>query len=103
MSDPSVPAPGPRLDPPAPGEPAVSTPHVFVQAPVPALDVDGLTATVLGLIAFALASVVLGVLYPRLQAAGDGWWLGVAVSGFVLGLVGLGYAWKRRSRRRAIA
>lgn len=101
MSKFSEPAPGPHLDPAAPGQPAGGHPHLFVQAPVPPLDVDGLTAVVLGLIAFAVASVVLGVLYPRLVATGDQWWLGVALSGFALGLVGLAYGWNRRHRRRA--
>ncbi len=68
---------------------------------MPPLDVDGLTAVLLGVAAFALASVGLGLFYDRLDAAGNGWWLGVAVSGLGLGLVGLAYCWRRRVRRRA--
>lgn len=84
-----------------PGELAASHPHLFVQAPVPALDVDGLTAVVLGVIAFALATIGLGLFYARLDAAGHGWWFGVAVSGLGLGLIGLVYCWHRRVRRQA--
>lgn len=74
--------------------------HFLVQAPVPALDVDGLKATTIGLIAFAVASVITAAFYPQLQANGNGWWLGVSISGFGLGLVGLGYCLYRRQRRR---
>ncbi len=75
--------------------------HLFVQAPVAAVDVDGLTLILIGTFAFAAGSVVAAVGYPRLVAAGHGWWLGVAVSGFVLGLIGLAYSLDRRRRRRA--
>jgi hypothetical protein len=75
--------------------------HFLVQAPVPVMDVDGFTVTRIGLVLFAVASVLAGVYYPRLERAGLGWWLGVCISGFVLGLVGLAYCLYRRSRRRA--
>ncbi len=75
--------------------------HFLVQAPVPVLDVDGLTATILGLAAFGLASLLALVFYPDLQQHGRGWWLGVCVSGVGLGLIGLGYCLYRRERRRA--
>lgn len=101
MSEPERPAPGPHLEPATGGPDPADHPHVFVQAPVPALDVDGLTLVVIGTLAFALASVVLFVVRARLDAAGHGWWVGVAVSGFALGLVGFGYCWNRRRRRRA--
>ncbi len=74
--------------------------HFLVQAPVPALDVDGLTLVVLGTVAFALASIGLTFFRAQLHAAGHGWWLGVAISGFVLGLMGLAYCWDRRRKRR---
>ena len=75
--------------------------HFLVQAPVPAMDVDGLKVTTLGLVAFAVASVVTGLNYADLQRDGNGWWLGVSLSGFALGLVGLAYCRYRRARRRA--
>jgi hypothetical protein len=74
--------------------------HFLVQAPVPALDVDGLTLVIIGTVAFAVASVGLAFFRSQLHAAGHGWWLGVAISGFILGLIGLAYCWDRRRRRR---
>lgn len=103
MSDPSVPAQGPHLDPAPPGEPTATHPHIFVQAPVPALDVDGMTAVVIGVAVFALASILLALFGGPLDAAGNGWWLGVALSGLGLGLVGLVYTAGRRRRRRSPA
>lgn len=82
--------------------PAADRPHHFlVQAPVPVLDVDGFTVTILGLVAFAVASVLAAIFYPTLEQRGNGWWLGVCISGFGLGLIGLAYCLYRRSRRRA--
>ena len=75
--------------------------HLFVQAPVPPLDIDGLTVVIIGTSLFAVASVVLAIFYTTLVAAGHGWWLGVAISGFGLGLVGLAYCYNRRLGRRA--
>jgi len=75
--------------------------HLFVQAPVPPLDIDGLTVVIIGTSLFAVASVVLAIFYSTLAAAGHGWWLGVAISGFGLGLVGLAYCYNRRLGRRA--
>ncbi len=99
MTEPATPAAGPHLEPTHDGR-AGGQPHVFVQAPVAALDVDGLGVVLAGIIAFAVASVVLFVIRARLDAAGHGWWLGVAISGFVLGLIGLAYSWNRRRRRQ---
>ncbi len=63
------------------------------------LDVDGLQAVTVGTALFAVVGVVLVALRDRLAAAGDTWWLGVAVSGVGLGLLGLLYCWRRRHRR----
>ena len=73
--------------------------HLFEQAPVEAVDVDGIGVVTLMTAAFLVASAVLAVLYPRLAQANAGWWLGVAVAGFLLGLVGLGYCLTRRRLR----
>lgn len=75
--------------------------HFLVQAPVPVMDVDGFRVTTLGLVAFAVASILAAFFYPELKSDGDGWWLGVCISGFLLGLVGLAYCLYRRARRRA--
>lgn len=87
----------------APQDPAKPATHLLVQAPVPALDVDGLVLVVIGTSAFALASVVALLVRGDLEAAGRGWWVGVCVSGFALGLIGLAYCWHRRRGRQANA
>lgn len=63
------------------------------------LDVDGLTAVSIGTVAFAVATLVSGLLLDQLQARGDGWWFGVCLSGLVLGLLGFGYCLRRRRQR----
>lgn len=80
--------------------PPVEGHHLIQQAEVPALDVDGVQAATVGTTIFAVASVIMVIGYDRLTAAGDGWWLGVAVSGFGLGLISLAYTISRRRRRR---
>ena len=80
------------------GEPAR---HFLVQAPVPVMDVDGFNVTTLGIVVFAVASVLAGLFYDDLREHGNGWWLGVCLSGFGLGLVGMVYCLYRRARRRA--
>ncbi|HYP44702.1 MAG TPA: DUF2530 domain-containing protein [Propionibacteriaceae bacterium] len=75
--------------------------HLLEQAPVAPMDVDGLRATVLGLVAFAVGTVVCVLFYDSLQRDGNAWWLGVCLSGLGLGLVGLVYCQLRRKARRA--
>ena len=74
----------------------------WVQAPVPALDVDGLAVVTVGTAIFGVVSLVLAFAYDWLAADGHGLWLQVSVAGFALGLVGLAYCWRRRRRRRAV-
>lgn len=74
--------------------------HYLVQAPVPAVDADGIRVVSVGTALFAVASVVLGLLYPQLAATGRGWWLAVCLSGAGLGLVGLLYCWRRARQHR---
>jgi hypothetical protein len=83
------------------GEPGVVEHHVLVQAPVRAVDVDGLNVVSIGIVLFGVATVILAIGYADLSVAGRGWWLGVSISGLVLGLVGLAYCVNRRRRRRA--
>lgn len=72
--------------------------HRFVQAPIRPLDENGITATLVGTALFTVATVVLLVLRPTLDAEGRGWWLWVGISGVVLGLVGYAYCRRRASR-----
>ena len=88
------------LPPDAPGAESHEHHHLLVQAPVPAVDVDGIRVVTAGTVLFGVAAVLAAVLRPRLEADGRGWWLGVCVSGFVLGLVGLVYCWNRVRQRR---
>ena len=74
--------------------------HLIQQAEVPPLDVDGVQAATVGTGVFAVATVIMAVAYDTLAAAGDGWWLGVGISGFGLGLISLVYTTNRRRRRR---
>jgi hypothetical protein len=75
--------------------------HFLVQAPVPPADVDGLAFVTVGTAIFGLVSVVFAFAYDWLVASGRTSWLQVSLGGFVLGLVGLAYCWRRRRRRRA--
>ncbi|HJY45144.1 MAG TPA: DUF2530 domain-containing protein [Propionibacteriaceae bacterium] len=74
--------------------------HFLVQAPVPPADVDGLAAVTVGTAIFGLVSIVFAFADDWLAAHGHTSWLQVSVGGFVLGLIGLGYCWRRRRRRR---
>lgn len=74
---------------------------LLVQAPVRALDQDGINVTLLGTVAFAVAATVLALNLDWLRAGGTEWWLWVAITGTGLGLLGLGYCiWRRRRRVR---
>jgi hypothetical protein len=73
--------------------------HLFEQAPVEAVDIDGIRVVTTLTAAFLVAAVGLAGMYSRLAQAGTGWWLWVAVAGFLLGLVGLGYCLTRRHLR----
>lgn len=63
------------------------------------LDEDGVTATIVGTVLFAIASIVMLLLRSHLRARGDGWWLWVCVVGTVLGLVGQVYCRRRAARQ----
>jgi Protein of unknown function (DUF2530) len=75
--------------------------HLLEQAPVPAVDADGIVVVTIGTVVFAIAAVVLGIFYSSLARADQGWWLWVGVGGFALGLFGIWYCVNRQRRRRA--
>ena len=77
--------------------------HFWVQAPVPALDIDGLAVVTVGTAIFGVLSVVFAFAHDWLAARGHGSWLQISVAGFALGLVGLAYCWRRRRRRRSVS
>jgi hypothetical protein len=96
----------PRTGSDAPGPPASdakpSVQPFLRQAPIPPVDADGIVVLIVGTALFAIAAVVLDLSRARLAAAGDGWWLGVAIAGVALGLLGLAYCWRLRAHRRSL-
>lgn len=74
----------------------------MVQAPVRALDPDGFAVVSGGTIGFAIGALVCWWLYPELAATGKLWYLGVAISGTVLGILGLAFGLFRKARRRRL-
>lgn len=73
---------------------------LMVQAPVRALDADGVAVVSTGTVAFAVATVVCWFTRADLEALGKLWYLGVSVTGTVLGLLGLSFSLYRKLRRR---
>ncbi len=74
---------------------------MLVQAPVKALDEDGVAVAVISTVAFAVASVVAWINVGALSAGGHRWWLWVAVSGTVIGIGFTAYCLIRRARNKA--
>lgn len=75
--------------------PTTPTPHQagyrFVQAPVRPVDEDGVIVSILGTLAWVVATAVWGTGSP---------WLWTGVSGICLGLIGTGFClWRRRRRQ----
>jgi len=73
---------------------------LLVQAPVRALDPDGAVIITVGTAAFAVAWLICWLEFDALVAAGQGWWLGVCVVGFAIGVVGTAISWTRHRRRK---
>ena len=71
--------------------------RTLAAAPV-ARESDGLVEVAAGTTLFGVAAVVGLLTQGWLQVRGWGWWLDVAVAGFVLGLVGMSYCGYRRRR-----
>ncbi len=65
-----------------------------------ALDPDGVTVVTAGTIGFAIGTGLCWWVYPQLAAAGKGWYLGVAITGTVIGLIGLAFSLLRARRRK---
>lgn len=74
---------------------------LLVQAPVKALDEDGIGVALLSTAGFAIAAVVAWINLETLRDAGNGWWLWVAVSGTAIGVGFTGYCLVRRTYRRS--
>lgn len=75
---------------------------LLVQAPVRALDPDGVAVVTAGTVGFGVGVISCAVWLPQLTAAGKGWYLGVAILGFCLGLAGVAFSLVRRHRRQNV-
>ena len=73
---------------------------LMVQAPVRALDPDGVAVVTAGTIGFGVAVVLCWLSYGTLAVAGKGWYLGVAIAGTGIGVLGLAIGVFRKVRRR---
>ena len=76
---------------------------LMVQAPVRALDADGVTVVSAGTVAFAIGAVTCWLMRDYLETVGKLWYLGVSITGTVLGLLALCFSLYRRARRRRLA
>jgi hypothetical protein len=69
----------------------------LVHAEVKPLDLSGIPTVIAGIVAWALAFVVVLIFHDDLKRSGDEWWLWVTVAGFGLGWIGLAYCKRRWS------
>ncbi len=76
--------------------------HLLEQAPVKAVDADGVFVFALGTAVFAVASLVLAWQRPALVAAHQEWFLWTAIVATALGCAGLAFSLTRR-RKGALA
>ncbi|HEY0471481.1 MAG TPA: DUF2530 domain-containing protein [Kribbella sp.] len=67
----------------------------LVHADVKALDLSGIPTVIVGIVAWALAFVVVLIFRDDLKRNGHDWWLWVTVAGFGLGWIGLAYCRRR--------
>jgi len=73
---------------------------LLVQAPVRALDPDGVAVVSIGTIAFAVATGILWTAIPELTATDQLWHLWVAATGTGMGVLGLSFGIFRSQRRK---
>jgi hypothetical protein len=67
----------------------------LVHAEVKPLDVSGIPTVIVGIVAWAVALVVMLLFRDDLKRNGQEWWLWVTVAGLGLGLIGLAYCRRR--------
>lgn len=73
-----------------------------IEQPTEPLDVDGVAATAVGTVLWAVGFLLLLVTGTRFDDS-NGWWLWVCIAGFGSGLVGIGYTRRRAAVYRAHA
>lgn len=64
------------------------------------LDVDGVTASLIGTIAWTVAFVVSLLRWDALAADNNEWWVGTCAVGIIIGVVGTAYTARRRARSK---
>ena len=67
----------------------------LMHADVKPLDLSGIPTVIVGIVAWAVAFVVVLIFRADLKKHGDEWWLWVTVAGFSLGWIGLAYCRRR--------
>jgi len=67
----------------------------LVHAEVKPLDLSGIPTVIVGIVAWAVAFVVVMIFRDDLKRAGNEWWIWVTVAGFGLGWIGLLYCRRR--------
>lgn len=72
-----------------------------MHAEVKPLDLSGIPTVITGIVAWAVAFVVVLIFRDELAKDGLEWWLWVTVAGFGLGLIGLVYCRRRWSAIQA--
>ena len=75
---------------------------ILVQAPVRALDPDGIAVVGSGTAAFAAGAIACWFFLEPLTVTGRAWYLWVAITGTVIGAIGLGvglFRGRKRQRR----
>ncbi|HET6297209.1 MAG TPA: DUF2530 domain-containing protein [Kribbella sp.] len=67
----------------------------LVHAEVKPLDLSGIPSVIVGIVAWAVAFVVVMIFRDDLKRDGNEWWIWVTVAGFGLGWIGLFYCRRR--------
>lgn len=67
----------------------------LMHADVKPLDLSGIPTVIVGIVAWAVAFVVVLIFRADLKRDGNEWWLWVTVAGFGLGWIGLFYCRRR--------
>jgi hypothetical protein len=62
------------------------------------LEIDGITAVLVGTIVWTVATVIMILMRDQLEASGRGNWIWICACGVLLGLLGIRYTRRRAAR-----
>ena len=62
------------------------------------LEIDGITAVIVGTIVWTVATVIMILMRDQLEASGRGNWIWICACGVLLGLLGIRYTRRRAAR-----